>query len=79
MAGSMTSMPIPMLMPLMKMDIPTKSNIVIAGKAKNCKLSVDIAVPKEHLTEMMTAFIMMQQQMKTMMQSPPNRPGNQMN
>jgi hypothetical protein len=76
-AGSMTAMPMPILMPLQKMDIPTKSNIVIAGKAKNCKLTVDIALPKEHVSEMMTAVIMMQQQMKTMMQPPPsNSSGN---
>ena len=80
MAGSMSAMPIPMLMPLQKMDIPTKSNIVLTGKARNGKLVVDIAVPKEHLTEMMTAVMMMQQQMKTMMQqSPSNNSGNQMN
>ncbi len=80
MASSMTAMPMPILMPLQKMDIPTKSNIVIAGKAKNCKLTVDIALPKEHVSEMMTAVIMMQQQMKTMMQPPPsNSSGNQMN
>jgi hypothetical protein len=79
MAGSMTAMPTPILMPFQNMDIPTKSNIVIAGKAKNCKLTVDIALPKEHVSEMMTAVLMMQQQMKTMMQQPPNNPGNSMN
>jgi hypothetical protein len=79
MAGSMTAMPTPILMPFQNMDIPTKSNVVIAGKAKNCKLTVDIALPKEHVSEMMTAVLMMQQQMKTMMQQPPNNPGNSMN
>jgi len=54
-------------LPMPQMDIATKSNIAIAGKAGNGKLVADIALPKEHLTEMMTAFITMQQQ-KMMMQ-----------
>ncbi len=53
-------MPIPM--PMLQMDIPTKSNIVFAGKAGNGKLAVDIALPKEHLMEIMGVFQMMQQQ-----------------
>ena len=57
----------PVPMPLAQMDIPTKSNIVFAGKAGNGKMVVDIALPKEHLTEMMAAFqIMMQQKLKKM-------------
>ena len=47
------------------MDIPTKSNIIFAGKAGNGKMVVDIALPKEHLTEIAAAaFQMMQQQQK---------------
>lgn len=62
-----TFMPIP----LPKMNVPTKSNIVVAGKAGDGKLVVDIAVPKEHLSEIMGAFIMMQQQqMQQQMQQP---------
>lgn len=76
-AGSMTVMPIPM--PMLQMDIPTKSNIALAGNIGNGKMTVDIAMPKEHLTEIMTAFLMMQQQMKMMMQQNPNRPDNKMN
>ncbi len=56
MASSFMPIPIP------KMDIPTKSNIVITGKAGNGKLVVDLALPKEHLAEIMGAFLMMQQQ-----------------
>jgi len=52
----------PMPMPMLQMDIPTKSNIVFAGKAGNGKMVVDIALPKEHLTEIVAAFQMMQQQ-----------------
>jgi hypothetical protein len=42
--------------PIPQMDIPTKSNIVFAGKAGNGKMVVDIALPKEHLMEIMAAF-----------------------
>jgi len=50
--------------PTPQMDIPTKSNIVFAGKAGNGKMAVDMALPKEHLTEIMAVFQMMQQQQK---------------
>lgn len=49
--------------PMPQTDIPTKSNIAFAGRLGNGTISVDIALPKEHLTEMMGAFMMMQQQM----------------
>jgi hypothetical protein len=42
--------------PIPQMDISTKSNIVFAGKAGNGKMVVDIALPKEHLMEIMAAF-----------------------
>jgi hypothetical protein len=59
----------PMPMPMLQMDIPTKSNFVFAGKAGNGKMVVDIALPKEHLTEIMTVFITMQQQKMQMQQN----------
>ena len=62
MATSMMPMPIPPI------NAPTKSNIVIAGNAGEGKLVVDIAIPKEHLTEIMGAFMMMQQQQMQQMQ-----------
>lgn len=66
MASSFMPMPIP------KVDMPTKSNIVVAGKAGDGKLVVDIAVPKEHLTEIVGVFMMMQQQsMQQQMQQMP--------
>jgi hypothetical protein len=73
--GSMTVMPVP----IPKMDIPTKSNIVFAGRTGSGKMTVDIALPKTHLTEIMTAFIMMQQQMKTIMQQNSSPPGGKVN
>jgi hypothetical protein len=51
----------PVMMP--QIDVPTKSNIAFAGKTGGGKLTVNIALPKEHLTEMMSGFQMMQQQM----------------
>ena len=70
--------PMPMPMPMLQMDIPTKSNIVFAGKAGNGKMVVDIALPKEHLTEMMAAFqIMMQQQIMQQQQKMMMQQGQQ--
>src|SRR4030042_22224 len=48
-----------MPIPIPQMNVPTTSNIVIAGKTGDGKLVVDIEVPKEHLAEVMGAFIMM--------------------
>ncbi len=59
----------PMPMPMLQMDIPTKSNIVFAGKAGNGKFTLDIALPKEHLMEIMTVFMKMQQQQMMMQQN----------
>jgi len=60
--------------PIPQMDFPTKSNIVFAGKAGNGKMVVDIALPKEHLTEIMAAFQMIQQQQMIMQQKQPGSP-----
>ncbi|HIJ51629.1 MAG TPA: hypothetical protein HPP66_00565 [Planctomycetes bacterium] len=57
MVGAMAGAFMPAPMPLAKMDIPTKSNIVFAGKAGNNRMTVDIALPKEHLTEIVSAFV----------------------
>jgi hypothetical protein len=71
---------VPMPMPMLQMDIPTKSNIAFAGNAGNGRMVVDIAVPKEHLMEIMSAALVMQQQMmkqqqkKVMMQQ--KQPGS---
>ena len=62
MATAMAPIPMP------QMDIPTKSNIVLAAKAGNGKLVVDFALPKEHLQEIMAVFLTMQQQQMQMQQ-----------
>jgi hypothetical protein len=56
MAGAMAGAFMPVPMPVAQMDIPTKSNIVFAGKAGNNRMTVDIALPKEHLIEIIAAF-----------------------
>jgi len=57
MMGAMTGAFMPVPMPVAQMDIPTKSNIVFAGKVGNNRMTVDIALPKEHLTEIVSAFV----------------------
>lgn len=58
--------------PMPQMDFPTKSNIALAGKVGDGKMIVDIALPKEHLTEIMTAIqMMMQKMMQQQMQQKP--------
>jgi hypothetical protein len=48
-----------------KMNIPTKSNLAIAGRIDNGSVTVDIAIPKEHLMELVQAFqILMQASMQ---------------
>jgi hypothetical protein len=47
--------------PIPPMDIQTKSNIIVAGSAADGRMVVNIAVPKQHLTEIMATFMAMQQ------------------
>ncbi|MGA2070102.1 MAG: hypothetical protein ABSG97_02030 [Sedimentisphaerales bacterium] len=63
--------PMPFTMP----DVPSKSNLVFGAKVGNGSFALDFALPKEHLSEMMTAFQMiMQQQMQQNMQKQPGQP-----
>ena len=48
--------------PLPQVDIQSKSNLVIAGKAGNGKMTVNVAIPKQHLIEIMSVITAMQQQ-----------------
>ncbi len=56
-ATSLVPMPIP------PMDVQTSSNIVIAGRAADSRMVVNMAIPKQHLIEVVSAFMMMQQKM----------------
>jgi general secretion pathway protein G len=61
-AGMMGAM---MPVPMPQMDIQTRSNVVVAGHIGSGTMTTKIALPKEHLTEIMTAVQnMMQQKMK---------------
>jgi hypothetical protein len=55
MVTSMVPVPIPL------MDIQTESNIVVAGSAADSRMVVNVAVPKQHLSEIMATFMAMQQ------------------
>lgn len=56
--GAMMTMPTPFA----QMDISTKSNIAFAGKIGQGKVTFEIAMPKEHLMEIMGTFQKMAQQ-----------------
>lgn len=55
-------MPLGMTMP--EIDVPSKSNINIAGTIAGGEVIIDIALPKQHLGELATAGMMMIQQMQ---------------
>jgi hypothetical protein len=55
------------------MDIPSKSNLVFAAKAEKGSITIDAALPKEHLQEMMMVFQMMMQ-MQMQKQTPQGMP-----
>ncbi len=65
MATAMAPIPTP------QTDITTKSSMAFAIRFGICKIVVDIALPKEHLTEIMGAFQMMQQMQQMPMQGQP--------
>jgi hypothetical protein len=64
MMGAMMPVPMP------QMDLPTRSNVVIAGHVGNAAMTTRIALPKQHLTEIMAAVQnMMQQKMQIQRES----------
>lgn len=54
--------------PMPEIDIPTKSNLVFAGKIGGGKMALEVALPKEHLSELAAAFQALQQQMHERLQ-----------
>jgi hypothetical protein len=65
-----------MPVPMPEIDFPTKSNVAYAGSVGNGKATFDVAIPKQHLVEIMAAFqMMMQNQMK--MQQGTNNTSNE--
>jgi hypothetical protein len=51
-----------MPVPMPQLDIPSKSNIALAGHVGGGSMTIDVAVPKEHLTEIVGVFQTMAQQ-----------------
>jgi hypothetical protein len=56
--------------PIPQMDIQTKSNVAFSGKIGNGRMTMDIALPKEHLTEIVAAVQTMKLQQETAEQPP---------
>jgi general secretion pathway protein G len=56
MFGAMMPVPMP------RLDVPTKSNIAFAGKVGDGKMAIEIALPKQHLTEIMSAIQKLREQ-----------------
>jgi hypothetical protein len=51
-----------MPMPIPTTPMPTQSNVAMAGTVGDNSLKVEVAVPKQHVLEVMTVFMQMQQQ-----------------
>jgi hypothetical protein len=54
--------------PMPQIDVPSQSNIAYAGDIGGGKLQVTVAVPKQHVLELMAAFMKIQQQKMQEMQ-----------
>ncbi len=57
-------------LPITNVDIQTGSNLVIDGKANNGTMTVHIALPKEHLQEIMKTIMAIQQKMTQSQNTP---------
>lgn len=49
-------MPMPDGVNFPKLDVPTKSNIAFAGRSADGRMTFQIALPKQHLLEIKSAF-----------------------
>jgi len=63
-----------MPLPIPRTAVQSQSNIAIAGKAANGSLRIDLVLPKQHLVEIMTVFMQMQQQQQKMQEQQPGQP-----
>jgi len=62
---SMTTALLPVPVQIPQIPVTSTTNLAFAAKAGGGKLALDVAVPKQHLTEMMAIFqLMMMQQMQ---------------
>jgi hypothetical protein len=62
-----------MPMPIPQTAVQSQSNIAIAGKVSGGSLSVEMALPKQHLMEIMTIFMQMQQKKMPEQQERPDQ------
>ena len=69
-----------MPVPILQTPVQSQSNIALAGKATGGSLNVEIALPKQHVMEMMTIFMQMQQQkmQEQQRQQPQEQPQGQL-
>jgi len=63
MVGPMTAGLEGLGMQIPQVDIPSKSNLAIAGRVGDGQITVDIGIPKQHMAELISAVMIMQQQM----------------
>jgi hypothetical protein len=63
-----------MPMPMPQTPVQSQSNIAIAGKATGGSLSIELAVPKQHVKEITNVFMQMQQQQPKMQEQQPEQP-----
>jgi hypothetical protein len=63
-----------MPLPIPRTAVQSQSNIAIAGKAAGGNLTIDLALPKQHLVEIMTVFMQMQQKMQEQQPGQPQPP-----
>jgi hypothetical protein len=63
----------PMSMPAM--DVPTQNSLALAGDIGGGRLQISAALPKQHLLELMAAFMKMQQQKMQQSKPPQKEPG----
>lgn len=50
-------------MQMPEINVPSKSNLAIAATIADGEAVIDVALPKQHLTELVAAFMMLQQEM----------------
>jgi hypothetical protein len=56
--------------PMPQTPVQSQSNIAVAGKAAGGRLNIDLAVPKQHVMEIISVFMQMQQQKMQEQQQP---------
>jgi hypothetical protein len=63
-----------MPLPIPQTAVQSQSNIAVAGKAAGGNLSIEMAVPKQHVMEIMGVFMQLQQQQQKTREQQPEQP-----